>query len=202
MQVRVAESYERFWGRTAAAGLCVTRAMQLELRQHWRVPATVFYDRPPDFFRPASLAEQHGLMQRLQPALAEGLHPYDFCAALSTDLGPGQTVRTEGGPASPAATTSGKGTSSSAVIKAAGAPRLRPGRPALVVSSTSWTPDEDFGLLLRAAELYDAKARRWVCGCWLGGLVATRWLQEVHEWCGGHRWAPSAPTSSASRTST
>lgn len=29
--------------------------LQRELAKGWRVPATVFYDRPPDFFRPATL---------------------------------------------------------------------------------------------------------------------------------------------------
>jgi beta-1,4-mannosyltransferase len=53
--VRLAERYERYLGRTAHASLCVTRAMQAELARHWGVPATVFYDRPPDFFRAASL---------------------------------------------------------------------------------------------------------------------------------------------------
>ncbi len=141
--VRIAERYERYWGKKADGGFCVTKAMQEELKKNWSIKATVFYDRPPEFFRPATLVEKHELLLRLESTIAQGMHPNDFAAkAMLENKNKGETTL---------CTT--KATTKSSIS-------LRPDRPAIVVTSTSWTPDEDFGLLLAAAQVYDAAANK------------------------------------------
>ena len=40
--------------------------MQTWLLETWSVKATVLYDKPPTFFKPTTVAEQHELFSRLQ----------------------------------------------------------------------------------------------------------------------------------------
>jgi beta-1,4-mannosyltransferase len=157
--VRLAEKYEKYWGTKADGGFCVTKAMQEELIRNWHVKATVFYDRPPEFFRPATLVEKHELLLRLESTILEGMHPNDFAAKamLGNKNSKGETTL---------CTTRSK-TTTTATAQGNGNISLRPDRPAIVVTSTSWTPDEDFGLLLAAAQAYDAAAEKSNTGCTL-----------------------------------
>lgn len=148
--VRLAERYERFWAPRANASLCVTKAMKQELIKGWRTPATVFYDRPPEFFRRATLPEAHELLLRLRPTLKAKMHPRDFlaleCSDNSTDGLLSSTLWT-------ATEQSSTGTKKLRIAQ-------KTDRPAIVVTSTSWTPDEDFSILLQAATQYDKRARQ------------------------------------------
>lgn len=152
--METSERYERFWAARADASLCVTKAMQAELRTSWGVKATVFHDRPPADFRPATVQEMHRLLAGMRAVLAEGVHPHDACAALyegrAEPAGVGSGSCAAGGVERTAFTTAAGGRRGGG-----GGAALRPDRPALLVSGTSWTPDEDFGTLLAAAQLYD-----------------------------------------------
>ncbi|KAG7995219.1 hypothetical protein I3843_01G097200 [Carya illinoinensis] len=131
--------FEKRYGKMADGSLCVTKAMQHELAQNWGIRATVLYDQPPEFFHPASLEEKHELFCRLDKNLCEPLGVRD--SVHNGHLGMQNHELNE------TLLTSQVG---SDIF-------LKPNRPALVVSSTSWTPDEDFGLLLEAAVMYDRR---------------------------------------------
>ncbi|XP_045802156.1 UDP-glycosyltransferase TURAN isoform X1 [Trifolium pratense] len=131
--------FEKHYGKMADASLCVTKAMQHELAQNWGINATVLYDQPPDFFHPTSLEERHKLFCRLNEHFYDPLGVGD-CVSNGTSLLSSQ-IQNE------TLFTTEVGSNIC----------LKPNRPALVVSSTSWTPDEDFGILLEAALMYDRR---------------------------------------------
>jgi beta-1,4-mannosyltransferase len=130
--VRLTKLLEKWTGKSAFAHLCVTRALKHHLEDSWNVkgPVKVLYDRPPTHFRRAAPSEAHRLLCNLAPRLSPSLGSW---------FPPYQSPNT-----SPFTDADGE---------------MRSDRPALVVSSTSWTADEDFSMLLKAASLYEMRAR-------------------------------------------
>ncbi|KAK4761693.1 hypothetical protein SAY87_029577 [Trapa incisa] len=128
--------FEKRYGMMADGSLCVTKAMQKELEQGWGICAIVLYDRPPTFFHPASVEEKHELFSRLSKSLNL---PHDGCDFTSYEISRQEPHET------PFTILDG-----SNIL-------LKENRPALIVSSTSWTPDEDFSILLEAAVMYDRR---------------------------------------------
>jgi beta-1,4-mannosyltransferase len=125
----VARVYEQFMAPRATAHLCVTAAMKSFLVQQFGIPAefvSVLHDCPNAMFQPRSSKDNHELLQRLHGKLCAAC-PRSWYEHLDPSR---QTLFTE--------------------IDENGQYTPRPGRPALITSSTSWTPDEDFDPLLVA----------------------------------------------------
>lgn len=160
--VRLARAWERSWGRARGARhFCVTAAMQQDLRAKWGIEAAVLYDRPPARFRRTEVADVHALFRRLGTSLEQPRHHDFLTAAARGSSEHANGGRAQAGPEVTAMTTNGLGSFYLAFDPLGGqaaGPQLRPDRPAVVVSSTSWTPDEDFGVLLDAAVEYDRLA--------------------------------------------
>ncbi|KAL0945541.1 hypothetical protein HGRIS_014703 [Hohenbuehelia grisea] len=161
--VKIAKWFERTFGRNAYAHLFVTQAMHDYLVKEWDLKGirAVLHDRPPKHFHKVSPQTTHLLFRQLAPHFVNGsLQSFlpEFSLPYST---PFTTTALETSRSSRPSSQSessdiafGSGTYSKIDM-----PKLRSDRPALIVSSTSWTPDEDFGILLAALDLYEHKAR-------------------------------------------
>ena len=92
--------------------------------------ASVLYDRPPDIFGPISLEDKHNLFLKLKSEYNEFADNSDENENIFTKFD----------------AINGK-----VILKAK--------RPALVMSSTSWTEDEDFDILFEALQHYDNQTK-------------------------------------------
>ncbi|GLD48865.1 chitobiosyldiphosphodolichol beta-mannosyltransferase [Lates japonicus] len=128
--VRVAKWYEHVFGPLATHNLCVTNAMKDDLQKNWGIKATTLYDRPASIFRETPLKLQHELFMRLANTYPQFQH------------GGSEEVEVEKTIFSVRDLTDNSVT-------------LRAERPALLLSSTSWTEDEDFSILLKALQEYE-----------------------------------------------
>jgi beta-1,4-mannosyltransferase len=165
--VTAAYYYERVLGRFSDANLCVTRAMREWLRAEWGVQASVLHDKAPAIFRRLPLHEVHELWTRLQqdPKLS------CLLGSMHVDCKRGDTILTS---ASSSSSSSSRRKSSSKKRKGSakgkrgsrkspkGAEGVswREGRPAVLISSTSWTADEDINVLLEAVKECEAHLLR------------------------------------------
>ncbi|KAK4057003.1 mannosyltransferase [Microbotryomycetes sp. JL221] len=130
--VKLARAFEFGFGRSAHAHLCVTEGMKQSLQKDAQLKGNVrvFYDRPPSTFHRLSAEEAHEFFSREPTFVADS----SLSSFRSNDL-PNSTLFTQKPDSGPA--------------------MFDRDRPALLVSATSWTPDEDFNILLEALSLYD-----------------------------------------------
>eukprot|EP01016_Furgasonia_blochmanni_P022555 TRINITY_DN2454_c0_g1_i2.p1 TRINITY_DN2454_c0_g1~~TRINITY_DN2454_c0_g1_i2.p1 ORF type:complete len:354 (-),score=46.77 TRINITY_DN2454_c0_g1_i2:1404-2465(-) len=126
--LKLAYFYEKLFGRLSKYAFCVSKAMQKDLRENWRIKADVLYDKAnTELFRPIEdVQEKHEIFTKLK------LLPQ------REKINEGETAFTR-------------------VID--GKVEYKKDRPFLVISSTSWTKDEDFGILFNAMEQYEEVAK-------------------------------------------
>ncbi|KAG0308699.1 hypothetical protein BGZ98_007170 [Dissophora globulifera] len=136
---KIVSKYEGLWGYKATVHVSVSRAMARELLYKFdkRGKVITLYDRAPENFRQLDVAEIHDFHKdlKLEKLVQEQSLNRTFLPTISAN----QTLFTE----------------KSASARSA----FRADRPILIVSSTSWTADEDFQMLLDAAKQYDNESK-------------------------------------------
>ncbi|NP_001091244.1 ALG1, chitobiosyldiphosphodolichol beta-mannosyltransferase L homeolog [Xenopus laevis] len=133
--VRIAKWYEYVFGRLSDYNFCVTNAMKDDLMVNWNIKAATLYDKPASIFRETPIEMQHKLFMNL----AKEYPPFRY-QSQSKCSGTEKTAFTD-------------------LTLENGAVNYNKERPALLISSTSWTEDEDFSVLLKALEEYELYIR-------------------------------------------
>jgi beta-1,4-mannosyltransferase len=128
---RLLRWFENRLGRSADMHLTVTKAMAGFLKEEWDVSGRVvtLYDKPDQSFHRLSSQEIHEFVGRVCN---------DIPSLQSTVFNSSSTLLT---------------------MKQRGKFVMKPDRPAVIVSGTSWTADEDMTDMLDALVLYDALAQ-------------------------------------------
>lgn len=129
---KVSFQLEKYLAKFCSTHFCVSQAMKRWLGSEFGVTAIVLYDRPSKRFSKqiVTLGERHFLLKKL--GLIESIFPVlqqdqDLDASPITKERTIQTYKDESGEI-----------------------KLRDDRARILISSTSWTEDEDFSILLRA----------------------------------------------------
>ncbi|KAM6080358.1 chitobiosyldiphosphodolichol beta-mannosyltransferase isoform 3-T3 [Theristicus caerulescens] len=120
--VQIAKWYERLFGRLSDYNLCVTNAMKEDLWVNCNIKAITLYDRPAPYFKETPLELQHQLYMKLAKDY-EPFKPRYATESVSSDAEMSAFTEMD--------------EESGHVIKTRG-------RPALLISSTSWTDYERY----------------------------------------------------------
>ncbi|CAD5216258.1 unnamed protein product [Bursaphelenchus okinawaensis] len=125
--VNFAHKWEGFFGRHSDISVCVSNTMRKDLKKRWGINALTLHDKPPLWnFVTLNLKQKHNLLYRLFQSKAF-TGEYTEPEVVNEDSE--ETLFTS---------------------KKDGKVYNRKSRLLLLVSSTSWTEDEDFGILLDA----------------------------------------------------
>ncbi|VIO91848.1 glycosyl transferase, group 1 family protein [Brugia malayi] len=134
--------WEGYFGRCADLNICVTHAMRQDMFDAWDISAATVYDRPPAWsFRKLTDEERHKFLLKLIDYGGE----FEVFKAVNNPCLQIDCISME--------------ETLISYRDNEGKVQLRNDRPLLLVSSTSWTEDEDFGLLLDALREFDNIAK-------------------------------------------